>query len=405
MKKIMILGASILQIPAIKKAKEMGLYVISVDMNPNAEGFKYADKKIVISTTETKLVLREAKINKIDGIMTIASDKPMTTVAKVCEELDLDGIDLKTAIKATNKSSMRKALSKHNVPIPMFFSVDNYEDYLEAIKKIKVKGYKCIIKPADNSGSRGIKLIEDFDRNNLKMSFNYCRDNSNSGLIMVEEYMEGPEVSVESISYKGKCTIIQITDKITTGTPYFVEMGHTQPSSLDKNIIDKICEITTEATKAIGINNGPSHTEIKVTKDGPKIVEIGARLGGDNITTHLVPYSTGVDMVELCIKLALAEPIEIKKKVNLYSAIRYKRCDLGTISNITGLQEAKEVPFIKDIEITHKIGEESREIRSSNDRVCFAISQAPSLDEAIISCETALNKINIAVENKKNHDI
>ena len=106
MKKLMILGASVLQIPAILQAKKMGIYVIAVDMNPNAEGFSYADKKIVVSTTDIDGVLKEARNNNIDGIMTIASDRPMMTVAKVCEELDLVGIDIKTAINATNKSNL-----------------------------------------------------------------------------------------------------------------------------------------------------------------------------------------------------------------------------------------------------------------------------------------------------------
>ena len=104
MKKLMILGASVLQIPAIVQAKKMGIYVIAVDMNPNAEGFSYADKKIVVSTTDTKKVLEAAKENDIDGILTIASDRPMITVAKVAEELNLIAIDEKTAMNATNKS-------------------------------------------------------------------------------------------------------------------------------------------------------------------------------------------------------------------------------------------------------------------------------------------------------------
>lgn len=311
MKKLMILGASVLQIPAILQAKKMGIYVIAVDMNPNAEGFSYADKKIVVSTTDIDGVLEEARNNNIDGIMTIASDRPMMTVAKVCEELGLVGIDMKTAINATNKSKMRDALRNTDVAIPMYFSVENYKDFLEASKKIMDKGYKCIVKPSDNSGSRGIRLVNDSD--NLEEVYSYCKENSIAGTLVVEEYMEGEEVSVESISHDGDCEVIQITDKITTGAPYFVEMGHTQPSMLSDETKDEIKKLTQKATKAIGITDGPSHTEIKVTKDGPKIVEIGARLGGDNITTHLVPLSTGVNMVEAAIKIALGEEISLKK--------------------------------------------------------------------------------------------
>lgn len=398
MKKLMILGASVLQIPAIVEAKKMGIYVIAVDMNPNAEGFSYADKQIVVSTTDTKKVLEAAKENDIDGIITIASDRPMLTVSKVAEELNLIGIDEKTAINATNKSKMRDVLKKSSVPIPMYFSVDDYDQYRKAIEDIKNNNYKCIVKPADNSGSRGIRLIENYDEKELEKIYKYCKENSNSGRLLVEEFMQGPEVSVETISYKGICHVIQVTDKITTGPPYFVEMGHNQPSSLDKETIEKIKKVAINANKAIGIENGPSHTEIKVTKDGPKVVELGARLGGDNITTHLVPYSTGVNMVEASINIALGQEINIRKKFEKASAARYKKCHIGRITKITGVKEAKEVSGIKNVEIVHGLGEQSREIKNSNDRVAYVISQDENTSKATASCEKALEMIKIEVE-------
>ena len=394
----MILGASVLQIPAIIQAKEMGLFVIAVDMNPNAEGFLYADKKVIVSTTDTENVLKEAKNNKIDGIMTIASDRPMITIAKVAKELNLHSIDERTAINATNKAKMREALKKSSVPIPMYFSVDNYEQYLESIYKIKNNNCKVIVKPADNSGSRGISLIENYQEKKLEKIYKYCKEHSNTGSLVVEEYMEGPEVSVETLSYNGTCHVIQITDKITTGAPYFVEMGHSQPSLLDKEIIEKIKKVAVDANEAIGIKNGPSHTEVKVTKDGPKIVELGARLGGDNITTHLVPYSTGVNMVEACINIALGQEVDIRKKFQKASAIRFKKCDTGEIINITGVEEAKKMNGIKNVNIVHGVGEQSREIKNSNDRVAYVISQDESALKAINSCENALKKIIIEVE-------
>ncbi len=398
MKKLMILGASVLQIPAIVEAKKLGLYVIAVDMNPNAEGFSYADKKVVVSTTDTEKVLEEAKKNKIDGIITIASDRPMTTVAKVAKELDLIGIDEKTAINATNKSKMRDALKAYGVPIPMYFSVEDYDQYIKAIDNLRNKKYKCIVKPADNSGSRGIRLVENYDIDQLKKIYDYCKKNSNSGKLVVEEYMQGPEVSVETISRNGTCNVIQITDKLTTGAPYFVEMGHNQPSQLPIDIIEKIKKVAIDANKAVGIENGPSHTEIKVTKDGPKIVELGARLGGDNITTHLVPYSTGINMVEASIKIALGEDVDITKKINMASAARYKKCDIGKIIKITGVDQANKIQGVKDVKIVHGVGEESRQIKSSNDRVAYVISQAENTSKATLYCEKALEKIKIEVE-------
>ena len=396
MKKIMILGASVLQLPAIQKAKEMGLQVIAVDMNPEAIGFK-VDGVIseVISTIDIEKVLEAAKKHDIDGIMTLASDMPMRTVAVVAKELGLVGITEDTAVKATNKAVMRECLEQNNVPVPRFYKVHTKEEYLEAVKQFSVD---CIIKPADNSGSRGVFLIDDTsDVASVEHAYEYSKQYSRSGDIVVEEYMTGPEVSVETLCVNGECHVIQITDKLTTGAPNFVEMGHSQPSSLSQDTCEKIKEVAIAANYAVGIQNGPSHTEIKVTPNGPKIVEIGARLGGDNITTHLVPLSTGIDMVEACINIALGEEPNIKNREEKASAIRYFKNDIGVIQSIEGIEEVKLVPGVKQISIVHDVGNSVGEIHSSVDRVGFVIAQADNQHDAIEICEKALQLIKINV--------
>lgn len=399
MKKIMILGGSILQLPAIQKAKEMNLEVIVVDMNPDAIGFK--EKGViqeVISTIDIPKVLECAKKHKINGIMTLASDMPMRTIATVSKEMNIIGIDEKTALKATSKFLMREALKTNHVPIPSFIKINTESECYSAVLKLKEKGYKCIIKPVDNSGSRGISLLSDFEEMTVKRAYEHGKRFSRSGELMVEEYMEGPEVSVESISINNECHVIQITDKLTTGSPYFVEMGHSQPSILEKEIKNQIIEITKKAVRAIGIKNGPSHTEIKVTQEGPKIVEIGARLGGDCITTHLVPLSTGVDMVEACIKLALGEEPNIYKKFEKGSAIRYFKADYGKILSIENIDEALKITGVKFISFMKNKGDEINEIKSSTDRTGFVISQAKSSGLAIQICNKVLDIVKVKVK-------
>lgn len=396
MKKIMILGASILQLPAIQKAKEIGLSVVVVDMNRNAVGFMEDDiEREVISTINTPSILEAAKKHNIDGIMTLASDMPMRTIATVSKELGLVGITEASALKATDKVLMRKALAVHNVPIPEFYEVSEMKTFTVAVHKLKEKGFRCIVKPADNAGSRGVNLLKEFDEQALKKAFLYSKSYSRSGKIIVEEYMEGPEVSVETLSVCGTCHVIQITDKLTTGAPYFVEMGHNQPSVLSTDIQSRIREIAVAANNAIGIVDGPSHTEIKITRDGPKIVELGARLGGDNITTHLVPFSTGVNMVECCIRIALGEVPDYKATISKASAIRYLKASIGKIKNISGLKEAAQLDGVRQVSIIHGVGENVVEIRNSIDRIGFVITQADSINQAICICEQAVGKISV----------
>ena len=396
MKKIMILGASILQLPAIEKAKKMGLDVIAADMNPQAVGFDVPGiKKEVISTIDTPAILEAAKRHQIDGIMTLATDMPMRSVAVVCGELGPVGISEETALKATNKAYMRDALKECNVPIPMYYRINGKTEFRSAVTAVWNAGFQCIVKPADNSGSRGINLLSaDAD---LDKAYEYTSQFSRSGEIMVEEYMEGPEVSVETLALNGVVHVIQITHKITTGSPYVVERGHSQPSRLDSEVQQRIREVTVAANKAIGIDNGPSHTEIKVTKNGPKIVELGARLGGDCITTHLVPLSTGVDMVENTIRIALGESPDLKVKWNKGSAISYFCTDRGVLTGIDGIEEAKACQGVEQVSIVRKIGEKIDEIKSSVDRPGFVISTGIDAEDAERNGKRAVSKVSFLI--------
>lgn len=397
-KKIMILGASILQLPAIQKAKEMGLDVVAVDMNPHAIGFEETDIiKEIVSTIDIARVVDVAKRHRVDGVMTLASDMPMRSVAAVAQELGLVGISDDTALKATNKAEMRKALKEHGVPIPKFYKVSNREEYDNAVKAFKVP---FIVKPADNSGSRGIFKINDLTAyQTIHDAYDYSRASSRNGDVVVEEYMNGPEVSVETLSVDGICHVIQITDKLTTGAPHFVEMGHSQPTQLDDNTAERIREVTKAANKAIGIMNGPSHTEIIVTAEGPKIVELGARLGGDCITTHLVPLSTGVDMVECCIKIALGERPNIKPKFRKGSAIRYFHQSAGVITSIDGIGAAEKIKGVQQVSVVHGIGEQISDVIDSASRMGFVIAQDDTALNAIEDCEKSLSEIKIGISN------
>lgn len=396
-KKIMILGASILQLPAIEKAKEMGFDVVAVDMNPEAVGFQVPGIETeVISTIDIPGVLETAKKHNIQGVMTLASDMPMRTVAVVAKELGLVGVSEDTALKATDKAVMRQRLNEQGVPVPKFFRVSNEEEYTKAVNAFAVP---FVVKPADNSGSRGIVLVEDIHNTKVvNEAYEYSRRYSRNGNVVVEEYMRGPEVSVETLSVDGKCHVIQITDKLTTGAPHFVEMGHSQPTRHAPEIAEQIRQVVIAANKAVGIENGPSHTEVIVTAEGPKIVEIGARLGGDCITTHLVPLSTGVNMVENCIRIALGEKPDLQPKFQKGSAIRYFAQKPGVVKSITGMETAEATEGVQQVSIVHGVGETVGEIDSSAARMGFVIAQSDTANEAVKVCETALKTINITIE-------
>lgn len=389
----MILGASKLQLPAIVSAKKMGHEVISVDKDPNAIGFNYSDIALTISTVDTESILLAAHKHDIDAIMTIASDMPMRTVATVAESMNLIGISKETAMLATNKLKMREVLLEKNVSSPKFYKVDSYESYKHATKMFL---NNFIVKPADSSGSRGVFLVT--NEKETELAFEYSKEFSPSGELIVEEFMEGPEVSVELMAYKGEIHVIAITDKITSGAPLFVEMGHIQPSRLNKNLLKQIEEVAVNAARAVGILIGPSHVEIIVTSEGPKIVEIGARLGGDNIATHLVPLSTGIDIVKSSIEISLGQEPNFKRIYEKASSIKYFHTKTGIISDVIGIEQAQSIEGIKEITFSKKVGEHVGSIKNSSDRIGYIISQAEDAYTAKKRCDMAMEIVKIQIK-------
>lgn len=389
----MIIGASVLQLPAIIKAKEMGLHVAVVDFNPQAVGIPYADKYYNASTMDEVAVLAAAEDYQPDGIMTLATDMPMRGVAKTSDKLHLHSINYETAVRATDKYDMIKAFKEHNVPSPWFFVVDTLEELRAHETDVT---FPCIIKPTDNAGSHGVAKVYSFQE--LLDNYEYAHSCSRHGKVIVEEYLDGPEVSVEVMVVDGVVNILQITDKITTEAPHFVEIGHTQPSRLPVATQEAIRNVAVAACKAIGIDKGPAHVEMKVTKRGPVMIELGARMGGDNITTHLVPLSTGIDMVGSTIKVALGEDPVIEPTLHCGSAIRYFEVPYGTIRSIENVEEAKKIPDVKQITFTKEVGEDSTPIHCSNDRIGFVIAQGTTAEDAIAACEKAMKTIQIEID-------
>lgn len=390
MKKLLIIGASILQLPAIKKAKENGYYTIVADFNPNAVGIPYADEYHCVSTIDVEGITKLAEDIKPDGIMTLATDMPMRALAAATSKLGLPGITYETAVMSTDKGEMIKAFEKHGVEHPWYYIVDNKQQFNAIVDKVT---YPCVMKPTDNAGNRGVCFVA--DKEELLKEYAYSRENSRSGHVIIEEYMDGQEVSVEIIVYKGDVHILAVTDKTTLGKPYFVEIGHAEQSQKSEEIIAAIKDLATRAVKSVGIDNSPAHVEIMVTKDGPKMVELGSRMGGGCITTHLVPLSTGIDMIKSVMDLALGMVPNLQPKFDKGSALRHIVGVEGKIKSIDGLNEARSVSGVYEVTMLKNVGDECHYFKNGADRIGYVIAQGNDTAEAIAICEEAIKKIQI----------
>lgn len=297
-KNLAIIGASYLQLPLIEKAKEMGYTTHVFAWAANDVGEKAADCFYPISIMEKEMILEVCKNIEICGICSIASDVAVITVNYVAEKMKLSGNTVSSTGKCTNKHLMRLAFEKNGDPSPKSFLVEEGED-ISSLDLI----YPAIVKPTDRSGSRGIYKV-----NSVKEAEDVLSASKNESFekkALIEEFVEGEEYSVEHISYNGEHYFLALTKKYTTGAPHFIETGHLEPAPVSNQILEKVKSVVSHALDTLEIKNGASHSEIKIDKEGNiKIIEIGARMGGDCIGSDLVRYSTGYDFLKMVIQVA-----------------------------------------------------------------------------------------------------
>ena len=307
MPNLAIVGASYLQLPLIKKAKELGYTTHVFAWATNDVGEKEADFFYPISIIEKEAILHKCIEIGICGICSIASDVAVVTVNYVSEKIGLIGNTIDSTGKCTNKYLMREAFKINNDPSPKSMIVDSNTD-LSALKI----DYPIVVKPIDRSGSRGIFKLE--SKEGLAEAVSSAIKEGFEKRALIEEYVEGQEYSVEHISFKGKHYFLALTCKYTTGAPYFIETGHLEPAHVDINTLEKVKKTISHALDSLDIKNGASHSEIKIDDKGNiKIIEIGARMGGDCIGSDLVRYSTGYDYVKMVIDVACGMEPDFKK--------------------------------------------------------------------------------------------
>ncbi len=395
MKRVLVLGAPVFQIPVIQKAKEMGLYVGVVDIDREAPALCYADEQFICSIRDKDAVLRIAKVFEPDGIVIGACDTSVVTGAYVCSQLNLPGHTLDTAVKATDKVKMLETFRKHGVAHP-FFQVVKKKD----IERISTDfPYPVISKPIDSAGGRGISIIH--HGTELRQAALFSSQAGISGDILIEEYMDGPEVSVEVIVVEGIPYVLQITDKITSGEPNFYELGHSQPSALAPEIKEQIGKLAAKAVLAVGLVNSPAHVEIKVTEEGLKMVELGARLGGDCITTHLLETSvTGINMVQAAIELALGKKPDVSSYTDsgVSVGIRFIPAQKGTLKSINGIEAAQNSEGVIKLVIIGKVGNLYSEATDDSARFGYVICKGASTEEAQQRCLEAIKKLRFEIQ-------
>ncbi|MBE1556814.1 ATP-grasp domain-containing protein [Sporosarcina limicola] len=365
---------------AIKKTYSLNYIPILLTNKPDRYlGIEDIGCEIIFCDTNNFHDIRIA-INKrfhpkeLAGITT-TSEYYIQTAAMLASFYNLPGNTQQSMKICRDKSSTRQLLKKNGIDQPEFEIIHSMNQLQNAIKQI---GYPCIIKPVDDSGSKNVLLCKSISaatnqvKKILSLSEN-SRGQKTIPTVLVEEYLDAPEYSVEIISWQGKTKLIGITEKFVTGLPYFIEEAHIFPAPLSKEKSKLIYETVKHALSAVGFKNGASHTEVKLIHNKCKVIEINARLAGGMIP-ELIRYATGIDMIEEQLKCCSDGPGKLKNTLQKFSGIKFLLSNKSLIINdVLGIKEASQVKGVEIVKVTVEQGMRVNRAESFLDRLGFVI--------------------------------
>jgi biotin carboxylase len=397
MKKIMIIGAGMLQTPIIKKAKELGYSTVAVDKNPNAEGFQYADYRREIDIVDQRACLAYAKDMKIDGVLTAATDYGVLTVSRIANELGLPGLKYAVAETIKNKYTVRKIFFENNIDnTPQFFEVTDIKDILELQKKVK---YPLMIKPCDGSGSRAACRADKADE--LLEACQKAMNASVSGKAIAETFITGKEYGVESFVEENKITVLGIMKKYMTEPPFYAELGHSVPSELSGEMRAKVQETVMRAIKILGINFGAVNMDLLITADEKVcIVDIGVRMGGNLIGSHIIPLSTGIDYVGNIIKASIGEKTSFSQTASKCISTSILSLKPGKVKNINFKKADLLHGDILNIILNISVGSTINEYHTNLDGCGYIVATGDTTQQAHNAAFELRNKIDSLIERE-----
>lgn len=396
-KSILIFGLGFLQKSLIARCKVKGLFTVGIDPCEDAVCRNDVDVFEVVGGQDYEKTLDVAKKYNVSGVITTATDKPLVMMARIAETLRLPFYSVETAQWSTDKYLMKQRFLKFGVPCAKGVVIENYDDFKKSGMEFPV-----IMKPRDNSGSRGVKLCKNDD--DVKRNFAEAMEFTHKTNVLVEEFIEGKEYSIESIHYDGKSRVIQFTEKKTTEFPYNVELGHIQPAVLSDDVKNEIRNVIEKIAKALNFNNCGSHTELKIGKKGITVIETSPRFGGDFITSTLVPLSTGLNIDDLLIEISVGHKLtekDIKAKRNRCSGVIFFNLPEGKIKKIGNLDRLKDIKGYHFHYFGLKEGDKVGKIKNSLDRYGDAVFVADTREELEKDIESSVEIIRsqIIIEN------
>ncbi|HXJ01052.1 MAG TPA: ATP-grasp domain-containing protein [Micropepsaceae bacterium] len=400
-KTLLIISGGIEAADAVIRARDMGLNVVVSDIDPNAPSFAYANDRLIADVYGPEATLAAAERytrehGPIHGVLCVAADAPVTA-ALVAEKLKLPGISVESAKLASDKLAMKRRFQACGVPVPWFASVASAEE-LKAI--IAERGSDLVIKPVDSRGSRGVQRLS--RTADIDAAFALAQKHSPTARVMVETYLQGPQISTESIVIGGQCFTPGFADRnyelLEVHAPFFIENGGDLPSHLPQSIQDKVKGVVAQGAAALGVTDGTVKGDIVVHGGEPYIIELAARLSGGFFCTLEIPLNTGVDFIGCAIRVALGEtvtPAELEPKRQQPVIQRYAFPKPGRVVQVRGAETAKRLAGIAGIVVTAKPGDIIPPAGDKRPSAAMVMATGSTREAALAAAQAALGTIEI----------
>ena len=384
-KRLLVLGAGPAQLGLLRAARERGLFVIACDRDPGAPGFQFADRRAVVSAEDEVTLSHLARAEDVDGVIAPGIDWPVAVAARIAAQLGLPHpLSPETAALAVSKQRQRERLAEAGVPQPRWRVMTQMEDGLPV---------PAAVKPADRQGQKGLTLVT--EPSALAEAVELAVAESRSGIALVEEYVAGPEVTVNGFSVAGRFHPLTVTDRLTADPPAFgVALAHAWPSEAAD---EEAAEAGRHAAEALGIADGPTYTQMRIGPDGPRVVELAARLGGGH-DAELCHAALGIDLNGLALAAALGERVSVPEPQPIGGAcVRFLVPPEGTLVRVEGLEQALEAPGVLDARAYRPPGYHFGPFRRGSDRAGFVLARGDSRDDALARADRAADRIRFVI--------
>ena len=389
-KRLLVLGAGPAQLGLLAAARERGLFVIALDRDPAAPGFRYADRRAIISTEDEPRIAQLAEAERIDGVISPGIDWPVAIAARVAEKQGLSHpVSGTVASLATSKLRQRERLGEAGVPQPRWQIVTEPNERAEV---------PSVVKAPDRQGQKGLSLVK--EAGELRNALENAIAASRSGVAIVEELVEGPEVTVNAVSVGGRFVPLTVTDRLTADPPAFgVALAHAWPSEVAGDDAARVAEA---AAEALGITDGPTYTQLRIGPDGPQVIELAARLGGGH-DAELVKAALGVDLNALALSAALGEELEAPRPEPRVggACVRFLVPPEGKLSSVDGIDQARGQDGILDARVYREPGYVFGPFRHGADRAGAILAVGESRDDALARADHAAALIRFQVSGAR----